>query len=87
MIFGHIGDSNIHFEVKVGEGEQPETEVQEVVYERVRQYKGSISAEHGIGLIKRHYLAYSRTPEEIQLMRTLKQALDPRGILNPGKIF
>lgn len=87
VIFGHIGDSNIHFEVKVGEGEQPETEIQEVVYERVRQYKGSISAEHGIGLIKRGYLAYSRTPEEIALMRTLKQALDPRGILNPGKIF
>ena len=53
----------------------------------MRQYQGSISAEHGIGLIKRGYLAYSRTPEEIQLMRTLKQALDPRGILNPGKIF
>lgn len=59
----------------------------QVVYERVRKYQGSISAGHGIGLIKHDYLAYSRTPQEIQLMRTLKQALDPRGILNPGKTF
>ena len=46
-----------------------------------------MSAEHGIGLEKKSYLLISRTPEEVALMRTLKQALDPKGILNPGKIF
>ena len=48
---------------------------------------GSVSAEHGVGLDKKAWLSISRTPDEVALMRTLKQALDPRGILNPGKIF
>lgn len=87
VFFGHIGDSNIHVAVKVCAGAQPESEIEDVVYGLVRDWKGSISAEHGIGLIKRPYLSYSRTAEEIALMRTLKRALDPKGILNPGKIF
>ena len=53
----------------------------------VRRHGGSISGEHGIGTVKRPFLSYSRSPEEIALMRTLKQALDPRGILNPAKVF
>lgn len=87
LFFGHIGDSNVHVAAKVCEGEQPEREIDDIVYGLVRDWGGSISAEHGIGLLKRPYLGYSRTPEEIALMRTVKRALDPNNILNPGKIF
>lgn len=87
VTFGHIGDSNIHFEVKVGGGVQPEAEISRAVYDAVREWHGSISAEHGIGLLKRTYLGYSRTPVEIELMKKMKQMLDPLGILNPGKVF
>jgi FAD/FMN-containing dehydrogenase len=85
--FGHIGDSNLHLNLKVREGEQPEDEIDALVYGLVRDWHGSVSAEHGIGLLKRPYLGYSRTPEELAVMRTLKQALDPTNILNPGKVF
>ena len=58
-----------------------------IIYDELRPYRGSISAEHGIGLEKRPFLEVSRDPGEIELMRTLKAALDPKGILNPGRIF
>ena len=58
-----------------------------VVYRTVGEFQGSVSAEHGIGVQKLPYLQYSRTPEELALMRTLKQALDPKGILNPGRVL
>ncbi|MFL6651078.1 MAG: FAD-binding oxidoreductase [Sulfurifustaceae bacterium] len=89
VTFGHIGDSNIHFNVHVDGAAiaDVEHEIEAIVYGLVREWRGSISAEHGVGTLKRSYLAYSRAPEEIALMRTLKQALDPHGILNPGKIF
>jgi FAD/FMN-containing dehydrogenase len=57
------------------------------VYEPLRDIRGSVSAEHGVGLEKKPYLGISRSADEIALMRTVKKALDPRGILNPGKIF
>jgi FAD/FMN-containing dehydrogenase len=57
------------------------------VFEIVQQYQGSVSAEHGVGLTKKNYLGYSRSEAEIQLMREIKQVFDPRGIMNPGKIF
>lgn len=87
--FGHIGDSNIHINVHVDGAvvSEVEPDIEAIVYGLVRDWRGSISAEHGVGTLKRPYLTYSRTPEEITLMRTLKQALDPHGILNPGKIF
>jgi len=53
----------------------------------VQKHGGSISAEHGIGLLKKDYLGYSRAPAELALLRTLKRALDPQGILNPGKVL
>jgi FAD/FMN-containing dehydrogenase len=85
--FGHIGDSNLHLHAKVTEGEQPQADIEAVVYDEVRAWHGTISAEHGIGVVKRPYLAHSRSPEEIAVMRAIKQALDPTGILNPGKIL
>jgi FAD/FMN-containing dehydrogenase len=87
VFFGHVGDANIHIAVKVGDGEQPEHEIDELVYGLVRRWQGSISAEHGIGVLKRAWLGYSRSEDELATMRLIKRALDPHGILNPGKIF
>jgi FAD/FMN-containing dehydrogenase len=85
VFFGHVADGNLHLSTKLPE--VPEHEVEELVYRIVGARHGSISAEHGIGLHKREYLHHSRTPAELSVMRTLKTALDPNGILNPGKIF
>jgi FAD/FMN-containing dehydrogenase len=87
LFFGHVGDANIHIAVKVGELEQPESELDELVYGLVRCWHGSISAEHGIGVLKRAYLRYSRTEQELTMMKAFKRTLDPGHILNPGKIF
>jgi FAD/FMN-containing dehydrogenase len=85
--FGHIADSNIHICVATRNGPAAEHELDELVYDCVAEYKGSISAEHGIGLLKRDFLDRSRTAESIAAMRLLKQALDPNSILNPGKVL
>ena len=61
--------------------------MEECVYEPLRSFRGSVSAEHGIGLEKKNYLGISRTDEELALMKSLKNNLDPNNILNPGKIF
>jgi FAD/FMN-containing dehydrogenase len=88
VVFGHLGDGNLHVIVGVGEsGPEVRHAVEEIVYRPLADIGGSISAEHGIGLQKRAFLPLSRSPVEIALMRTLKRALDPKGILNPGKIF
>ena len=82
-----MGDGNLHFGISAGDDESAREAVERAVYEPLEDIGGTVSAEHGIGLEKKSYLLISRTPEEVALMRTLKQALDPRGILNPGKIF
>ncbi|MSQ98308.1 MAG: FAD-binding oxidoreductase [Xanthomonadales bacterium] len=88
VVFGHIGDGNIHIVISVGSDDaQVVHAVDEVVYSTLKPYRGVISAEHGIGVFKREFLSISRSDSEINLMRTLKLALDPKGILNPGKIF
>ena len=87
VFFGHVGDSNIHIGVKVCPGEQPEAEIEDLVYQAVGAWHGSVSAEHGIGTLKREYLHHSRSPQELQLMKTLKTTMDPHLILNPGKVF
>ena len=85
---GHLGDGNIHFLLSIGNLDLDEYhKASEIVYSGLKSRGGAISAEHGVGLDKRDYLIYSRSETEIALMRTLKQALDPKGILNPGKIL
>ncbi len=84
--FGHVGDGNLHFSV-VNVGYDPHPDIDYCVYEPLRAYGGSVSAEHGIGLEKKEFLEISRSPAEIAVMRTIKLALDPNGILNPGKVF
>ncbi len=88
FFFGHVGDSNIHICVSIdGLAGQSVHEVDEIVYGILSRFGGSISAEHGIGTLKKDYLRLSRSPEELQLMRRLKSALDPKNILNPGKVI
>ena len=85
---GHIGDGNIHFAIHVGgDSEEEHAAVNNCVYEPLQPIGGSISAEHGIGTEKKAYLNLSRSKNEIELMKKLKSALDPKGILNPSKIF
>jgi len=88
VIFGHLGDSNLHLAVALGsDGPSVRRVVEDIVYGELAGIGGSISAEHGIGLDKREFLHCSRSAGEIALMKTLKHALDPRDILNPGRIF
>lgn len=93
VIFGHVGDGNLHYNVMfprettaadmATKGER----VTQLIYDLVAEMNGSFSAEHGVGQLKReHLLAYGE-PLEIELMRTLKKALDPNNILNPGKVI
>lgn len=86
--FGHIADGNMHLIVdKQDDTAVLRHRINEVVYLPLQQLGGSVSAEHGVGLHKKAYLKYSRSEAEIDLMRTLKSAMDPKGILNPGRIF
>ena len=88
FIFGHLGDGNLHVIVQV----RPEDYlrlrpvIEQQVYAPLAAFQGSVSAEHGIGLEKKPYLHISRSEVEVALMRSLKTTLDPRGILNPGKV-
>jgi FAD/FMN-containing dehydrogenase len=86
--FGHMGDSNLHIAVSVGPTDDATLHaIDAITYGVVKQFEGSISAEHGIGLLKREFLDHSRSPEELALMRAIKKTLDPHGILNPGKVL
>ena len=91
--FGHIGDGNVHLNIlkpgslSVDEFREQCGQVSKWVFEIVQRYGGSVSAEHGVGLLKKEYLQYSRSPLEIEIMKQIKRAFDPHGIMNPGKIF
>jgi FAD/FMN-containing dehydrogenase len=92
-LFGHVGDGNLHINVMKPEALAREEffrltgAADHAVFQLVERHGGSISAEHGIGLVKKDYLGYSRSPAEIALMRQLKAMMDPDNLLNPGKIF
>ncbi len=91
--FGHIGDGNLHLNIlKPADLSKDDffakcQVVNKYVFETVKKYDGSISAEHGVGMTKKPYLEYSRTAQEIEYMKALKQVFDPKGIMNPGKLF
>ncbi|WFU62532.1 FAD-binding oxidoreductase [Bradyrhizobium brasilense] len=87
IVFGHVGDGNLHLELHHEHTPDRREDFEKLVYNITGEFGGSISAEHGIGILKRPYLKISRTQEEIETMRTIKRALDPNNILNPGRIF
>ena len=88
VTFGHLGDNNIHICVLCGQRtDENAAIIERHIYESLKPYGGAISAEHGVGIEKLAWLPISRTPAEIELMRTLKRSLDPQNILNPGKVI
>jgi FAD/FMN-containing dehydrogenase len=92
-VFGHIGDGNLHINVMKPDAMDKASflaktkEADRDLFALVKAHAGSISAEHGIGLLKKPYLSYSRAPAEIALMKAIKKTMDPKGILNPGKVL
>lgn len=93
IYFGHIGDGNLHINLLKPDKESVENfqktykQLDLKIFHLIKKYKGSISAEHGVGLVKKDYLNFSKSFEEIEIMKQIKKIFDPRNILNPGKIF
>jgi FAD/FMN-containing dehydrogenase len=91
--FGHVGDGNVHFNLSQPAGADKAAflarwgEMNRIVHDLTHAFGGSISAEHGLGLMKREEILRYKSPVEIELMRTLKRTLDPAGIMNPGKLL
>jgi FAD/FMN-containing dehydrogenase len=92
--FGHLGDGNLHYNVQCPEGadgatflREQEARVNTLVFDAVQRHGGSISAEHGIGSLKRDTLPRYKDPTALQLMRAVKAALDPQGTMNPGRVL
>ncbi|MDC6165892.1 FAD-binding oxidoreductase [Paucibacter sp. XJ19-41] len=92
--FGHLGDGNLHYNVQAPEGvaaadflREHEAAINHIVYDAVLAQGGSISAEHGIGQLKREELAERKSPVALGLMRAIKKALDPQGLMNPGRVL
>ena len=91
--FGHLGDGNLHYNVQApAEGDSKaflrdrEGDVNKIVYDSVAHFEGSISAEHGVGSLKLEHLEHHKSPVALCMMRAIKQALDPQGLLNPGRV-
>jgi FAD/FMN-containing dehydrogenase len=90
--FGHLGDGNLHFNFQMARGGDMAhylarwDEIQQIVHDIVHDYGGSFSAEHGVGVMKREALRRYKSATEVDIMRTLKRTLDPKNILNPGKL-
>jgi FAD/FMN-containing dehydrogenase len=89
--FGHLGDGNLHYNVQAPEGgdaraflDTQEARVNALVYDAVAQFGGSFSAEHGVGALKADKLALYKSPVALSMMRAIKRALDPQGLMNPG---
>jgi FAD/FMN-containing dehydrogenase len=93
VAFGHMGDGNIHYDVLQPQAmartefEAREDAIEQAVYDAIDRFEGSISAEHGVGLARREDIARRKAPAEIAMMRAVKAALDPTGIMNPGKMI
>lgn len=88
VFFGHAGDSNIHLVAgPITEVDPTGHGIETIVYDIIRAYGGSVSAEHGIGLHKKPWLAYSRSEAELDLLRKMKAVVDPQGLMNPGKVL
>jgi FAD/FMN-containing dehydrogenase len=93
VVFGHLGDGNLHYNVSPPEGAVAEaflkqsSAINRIVHDSVARFGGSISAEHGLGQLKREEILRYKSPLELELMRTVKRALDPLGIMNPGKVL
>ncbi len=93
VIFGHLGDGNLHYNVAKGTAYDEaellalQADIHGLVHDRVHAYDGSISAEHGVGQLKREYLPRYKDAVELALMRRIKAALDPDGLMNPGKVL
>jgi glycolate oxidase subunit GlcD len=91
--FGHVGDGNLHLNILRPEGMSKEDFVKECqkvdvqIFQCIQKYAGSISAEHGVGLTKKPFLNYTRSTEEIALLKQIKKVFDPNGIINPGKLI
>jgi FAD/FMN-containing dehydrogenase len=92
--FGHLGDGNLHYNVQAPAGvdaaaflAEREDQVNDLVFEAVRRHGGSISAEHGVGQLKVAHLEHHKSPVALAMMRSIKQALDPQGLLNPGRVI
>jgi FAD/FMN-containing dehydrogenase len=86
--FGHVADGNIHFIIgKDSDNDDLKSKINDIIYNNTKLVDGSISAEHGIGLDKKKYLIKSRSEDEIELMRLIKKSIDPKNILNPGRVI
>jgi FAD/FMN-containing dehydrogenase len=85
--FGHVGDGNLHYNVGSQALMPKRAEISRIVYDTLDAFAGSISAEHGLGQLKREEIRRHKSALELELMRTLKQALDPKGLMNPGKVI
>jgi FAD/FMN-containing dehydrogenase len=94
VAFGHLGDGNIHYNISMPDAaqnkvliEQHEQDVHHLVYEIVAKLEGSIGAEHGLGQLKREEITHYKSALEMELMRSIKNTLDPNGLMNPGKVL
>jgi D-lactate dehydrogenase (cytochrome) len=93
VAYGHVGDGNLHFNLNQVPGSSRdaflarEPSIKRIIHDKVRDFGGSFSAEHGIGRLKVGELELYASPVELDLMRAVKQAFDPNGILNPGKVL
>ncbi|AIL32469.1 FAD-binding oxidoreductase [Basilea psittacipulmonis] len=93
IIFGHLGDGNLHYNVGPSSKADPQfvekyqDQIFKIVWDNVAKYNGSISAEHGIGSLKKDYLPRYKSAVELNLMKKIKQAWDPKGLMNPGKLL
>jgi FAD/FMN-containing dehydrogenase len=85
--FGHVGDGNLHYNVGDAALVARRPEVNRIVYAEVAALGGSISAEHGLGQLKREEITHYKSPLELELMRAVKRAFDPQGLMNPGKLL